>query len=235
MFHPVCTETVWHEDCQAFGAMRQLLCTIVAGLIAVFAGWSAAHINATTAPLNPEALGASIANEIKRTLGEDLQLRDNPLEVIVEVDRERVTISGLVNSETLRRQALHSVAKARKDYSVRDQIVVSLPRAEFTAALGERQRAVARAAGAVVGTAIDDAWIHSDLSARLRTNPATANQSALLVDVVNGKVTLRGLVSLPEQKIVAGQVAADTQGVTKVNIELRSVVDSGKRYRISVG
>ena len=130
-------------------------------------------------------------------------MRNSPLEVIVEVGRERVTISRLVNSETLRRQALHSVAKAQKDYSVHDQIVSSLPRAEFTAALVERQRAFASAAGAVAGTAINDAWIQSRISPRLRTNPATANQSALRVDVGDEKGTLRRLVSLPEQKIAA--------------------------------
>ncbi len=215
--------------------MRQLVFTMGAVSIGLLVGWSAAHIEATTAGVNLDALNVRIAEEIKLKLADDPLLRHSPLDVTVEIERELVTISGLVNSPALHRHALEALAQTKKDYTLRDKIVVQLPRDEFTVAQAERQRAAARATGEIVGSAVSDAWIHSDISARLRSNPATAAQSALHIDVVDGNVTLRGFVSSPEQKIAAGQVAADTDGVAAINNQLKTVVESGKPYRTSVG
>lgn len=90
--------------------MRRSNLTVVLVLTAVLAGWAAAYINTTTDPINREAMGANITKEIKKTPKQNSQLRNSPLEVIVEVDRGRVTISGLVNSETLRRHGLSTPA-----------------------------------------------------------------------------------------------------------------------------
>lgn len=56
---------------------------------------------------------------------------------------------------------------------------------------------------------------------RLRSDPATATQSAIQVDVVGSVVTLRGIVSSSEQKNAAGQIAETTQGVEQVENDLK--------------
>jgi osmotically-inducible protein OsmY len=208
---------------------------VSAVLIGVLAGWSAAYINATTAPLDRDALNEILAREIKARLAETPLLRNFPLEVVVDSDRKLVTVSGFVNSESRHRQVLELLTTAQSGYNVRDNISVSLPPGEFTAMQAQRHRDAARANGELVGSAVSDAWIHAEISARLRANPATASQSALQVDVIDGEVTLRGLVSLPEQKIAAEHVAADIEGVALIKNQLKTVIDPGRSYRSSVG
>ena len=216
--------------------MGRFCFTVLAMLTGALAGWSVAYLNATTtAPVDLDAVNAGWAKQITVKLAEHPQLGKNPLHVGVEVERELVVISGLVNSEAQHRQALDVSRAVNGSFYVRDQILVRVPREEFTIDQAERQRAAARAAGERLGPALSDAWIHNDLSVRLRSDPMTAAQSALQVNVVDGRVFLRGVVSTPAQKIAAAQAAAETQGVAEVYNELKTVLESGRPYRVSVG
>jgi osmotically-inducible protein OsmY len=205
-------------------------------LIGMLTGWSAAYLNSTPT-IDSDALSASIAQQLKVRLAENPVMRANPLDVTVDVDRRLVTIAGLVKSRALHRQALQSIGggNLQRSYYIEDKIVVRPQREEFTPEQAARQRAAAQAAGEVIGSAVNDAWIYAEISARLRSHPTTASQSALRIDVVGGEVTLRGFVSLPEQKIAAGQLAADTQGVAAIHNQLKPVLEYGKSHPISVG
>jgi osmotically-inducible protein OsmY len=216
--------------------MRRYFFTFMAILTGALAGWSVAYINATTSePVDVDAINARLAKQITIKLAEHPQLRNHPLHVGVELERGLVVLSGLVNSETQHRQVLELSRSVKGSFYVRDQILVRVPREEFTDDQAERQRAAARAAGERLGPALTDAWIHNDLSARLRSDLTTAAQSALQINVVDGRVFLRGVVSTPAQKIAAAQAAADTQGVAEVYNELKTVLESGRPYRVSVG
>ena len=186
------------------------------------------------APQTAEARGASVAREIKGKFDQYPALRNAALEVAVEFDRKLVIVSGLVSSEALHRHALELASSANGAFKVVDKVLVRVPRAEFTLQQAEQIRRSARAAGATVGSAITDAWIHSEIFVQLRRNPVTATQSAIQVDVVDGKVTLHGIVSSAEQKEAAGQIAENTQDVVEINNELKMVLEAGKAYNTQV-
>ena len=217
-------------------SMGRFCFTVLAMLTGALAGWSIAYLNATTtAPVDLDAVNATLAKQITIKLAEHPQLRNRPLHVGVELERGLIVLSGLVNSEAQHRQALELTRSVKGSFYLRDQISVRVPREEFTDDLAERQRVAARAAGERLGPALTDAWIHNDLSARLRSDPMTAAQSALQINVVDGRVFLRGVVSTATQKIAAAQAAAETQGVAEVYNELKTVLESGRAYRVSVG
>ena len=216
--------------------MGRFCFTVLAMLPGALAGWSVAYLNATTTPpVDLDAVNAALAKQITIKLAEHPQLRNRPLHVGVELDRGLVVLSGLVNSEAQHRQALELTRSVKGSFYLRDQISVRVPREEFTEDQAERQRAAARAAGERLGPALNDAWIHNDLSARLRSEPLTAAQSALQINVIDGRVFLRGVVSTPAEKIATAQAAAETQGVAAVYNELQTVLETGRLYKISVG
>ena len=186
------------------------------------------------APPTAEARGASVAREIKGKFDQYPALRNAALEVAVEFDRKLVIVSGLVSSEALHRHALELASSANGAFKVVDKVLVRVPRAEFTLQQAEQIRRSARTAGATVGSAITDAWIHSEIFVQLRRNPVTATQSAIQVDVVDGKVTLHGIVSSAEQKEAAGQIAENTQDVVEINNELKMVLEAGKAYNTQI-
>ena len=115
-------------------------------------------------------------------------LRNAALEVAVQFDRKLVIVSGLVSSEALHRHSLELASSANGAFKVIDKVFVRVPRAEFILQQAEQIRRSARTAGATVGSALTDAWIQI-----LRSSSSCAairgTQSAIQVDVVDGKVT----------------------------------------------
>jgi len=86
--------------------------------------------------------------------------------------------------------------------------------------MAQQTRDRAKAAGDNLGASIDDAWIHAKIAAKLLADSGTPSRN-MNIDVVNGVVTLRGIVSSPDAKAEASRVAMDTDGVKKVNNLLR--------------
>jgi hyperosmotically inducible periplasmic protein len=62
---------------------------------------------------------------------------------------------------------------------------------------------------------VDDAWIHTKITAKFMTDSDTPARK-INVDVVNGAVTLRGVVNSEVAKSEADRIARETEGVKKV-------------------
>ena len=109
---------------------------------------------------------------------------------------------------------------------------MATPRAEATTPAtgrgqyGEEQareeREKAKANKETIGQSLDDAWIHTKIVAKLIGDTKTPERN-INVDVVEGAVTLRGSVDTAEAKTEAERIAKETEGVTKVNDQLKVV------------
>ena len=109
---------------------------------------------------------------------------------------------------------------------------MATPRAEATTPAtgrgqyGEEQareeREKAKANKETIGQSLDDAWIHTKIVAKLIGDTKTPERN-INVDVVEGAVTLRGNVDTAEAKTETERIAKETEGVTKVNNQLKVV------------
>jgi osmotically-inducible protein OsmY len=95
-----------------------------------------------------------------------------------------------------------------------------LSRSEYTADHARREVEKARANQETVGDSIDDAWIHAKVVAKLITDRDTPERK-INVDVTDNVVTLRGWVDTPEAKQEAERLAKETEGVKRVNNQLK--------------
>jgi osmotically-inducible protein OsmY len=103
-------------------------------------------------------------------------------------------LSGTIPSEELRNKAVE-LAKASKDpLTIMDKIDVKPPevsRNEYTESMAREARDKAKVVGDKIGNTIDDAWIHTKITAKLMGNKNTPARK-INVDVMNNVVTLRG-------------------------------------------
>ena len=160
---------------------------------------------------------------IKSKLATDPALSGTNLDVSASPDRNEVTVSGTVYSEPMRTAAVNAAKAAQPGAQVIDKIEVKpgeIPRNLYTDDMARQTREDAKAGGDKLGNSVDDAWIHTKISAKLIVNSATPSRN-MNIDVVNGVVTLRGIVDSPDAKAEASRVAMDTDGVKKVNNLLR--------------
>ena len=74
--------------------------------------------------------------------------------------------------------------------------------------------------GDQISKRVDDAWIHTKIVAKLVGTADTPARN-INVDVVKNVVTLRGNVSTAEEKSEAERVSQETEGVEKVENQLR--------------
>jgi osmotically-inducible protein OsmY len=93
-------------------------------------------------------------------------------------------------------------------------------RSEYTPEHARQERDRAKSNNETVGNSIDDAWIHSKIVTKLIADKDTPEHK-INVDVNNNVVTLRGWVSNAEQKQEAERIAAQTEGVKRVNNQLK--------------
>src|SRR3989440_4389827 len=95
-------------------------------------------------------------------------------------------------------------------------------RGTYTEKQAQEERARAKQNKETIGDSLDDAWIHTKIVAKLIGDTKTPERN-IHVDVVEGAVTLRGNVDTAEAKSEAERVAKETEGVTKVNNQLKVV------------
>jgi len=81
--------------------------------------------------------------------------------------------------------------------------------------MAREAREKATSAGDTLGKTIDDAWIHTKITTKLIGNSETPARK-VNVDVVDGVVTLRGVVETSTAKEEAERVAKTTDGVKRV-------------------
>ena len=166
---------------------------------------------------------ADLEQTVKAKWAADPQLAAADLKVDADADKNQVTLSGTVQTEQSRTQAVDSAKSARPGVVVVDKIDVKpreLARSEYTEDMAREARDKAKASGQKVGDSIDDAWIHTKIVAKLAVNSATPAHK-IDVDVVNNVVSLRGEVESAAAKEEAARIAKETDGVKSVRNLLR--------------
>ena len=198
--------------------MRLLLPFSILGIL-VLSGCSRTDTNAG----GPSS--ADIEQVIKAKMAAEPELA-NAISVSASADKNEVTLSGTVPSESLRTEAVRIAKSSQERVIVTDKIDVKpreLSRSDYTAEMAREAREKAKAAGEAVGDSIDDAWIHTKITAQLIGNSQTPART-INVDVVNKVVTLRGTVSNAAAKEEAERIAKETDGVQRVRNLLRVAV-----------
>jgi hyperosmotically inducible periplasmic protein len=171
----------------------------------------------------PKISDSDLENRIKAKLNANPQLAAAKLDVDADVDRGEVTLSGTVGSQVLRAEAVDAAKSTYPGLIVNDKIDVKpaeLARAEYTEQLAVEERAKAKESGESIGKTLDDAWVHMKIVSKLIGNASTPERK-INVDVVNGVVTLRGVVDTADQRIEAERVAKETEGVKSVQNRLK--------------
>ena len=95
----------------------------------------------------------------------------------------------------------------------------TMTRSEYTPEMARSEVDNARRHHETVGGTLDDAWIHAKIVGQLIGDRETEERK-INIDVDNGVVTLRGTVDSMQQKQEADRIAAETEGVKRVNNRL---------------
>jgi hyperosmotically inducible periplasmic protein len=148
------------------------------------------------------------------------------ISVSANADKKEVTLSGTVPSEPLRTEAVRLAKSSGEGLIVTDKIDVKpreLARSDYTAEMARDAREKAKASGETVGESIDDAWIHTKITAKLIGDSQTPARK-INVDVVKKVLTLRGTVESAAAKEEAERIAKETEGVLRVRNLLKVAV-----------
>src|SRR5262245_16279044 len=168
--------------------------------------------------------------KIQSRINSNPDLAAAKLSVDADAKENRVTLSGTVESEALRNQALELARGVQPGVTVEDKIDVKpreMTRDQYTEANARMERDRAKDNKETVGSSIDDAWIHSKIVAKLIGN-TDVSEHKINVDVNNNVVTLRGTVDSTEEKAEAERVSKDTDGVKRVVNQLKVGAAKGK-------
>jgi osmotically-inducible protein OsmY len=179
---------------------------------------------ATSGPTSKAQMtNTELEEKIKARFKTDAQLNAANLSVDANVDRNEITLSGTVGSESLRTKAIELAKSAHAGLIVTTKIDVKpgeISRTAYTIERAREERDIAKGRGETIGDSLDDAWIHTKIVAQLIGNSATPERK-INVDVTNNVVTLRGTVETAEQKTEAEQIAKNTESVKSVNNQLK--------------
>jgi osmotically-inducible protein OsmY len=169
----------------------------------------------------PRAAGSSdsdVKQAITAKLTSDPQLQAANTNISVSVDNKQVTLSGTVPSEALRTKAVQLANSASPGLVVTDKIEVKpveVTRSHYTRDMANETRTKAEAVGDKLGKSLDDAWLYTEIEAKLATGTGT-QAFKIHVDVSNKVVVLRGQVESVAAKREADGVARRTHGVRRV-------------------
>jgi osmotically-inducible protein OsmY len=188
-------------------------------------GCAAADSREATADPTTKAqmTNSELEEKIKARFKTDAQLDAANLSVDANVDRNEITLSGTVGSESLRTKAIELAKSAHAGLIVTTKIDVKpgeISRTAYTIERAREERSIAKGRGETIGDSLDDAWIHTKIVAQLIGNSATPERK-INVDVKNNVVTLRGMVETAEQKTEAEQIAKSAESVKSVNNQLK--------------
>jgi osmotically-inducible protein OsmY len=154
---------------------------------------------------------------IKTQFSSDPQLQG--IGVDAKADKNEVILSGTVPTEELRTKAVDLAKNGRSNLVVTDKIVVQssqVARSQYTEDMARAARQKAKEFGDKIGNSLDDAWIHTKITAKLIDNPDTPSRK-INIDVIDQVVTLHGQVETMAAKDEAERTAKQTEGVRRVN------------------
>ncbi len=143
---------------------------------------------------------AAITSKIEAKLAADPEV--NPFEIDVDTDHGMVRLSGMVETEKQRSEAVELARNTSGVVRVSNEIELGDP------TLKEN---------------VDDAWIVTKVKSKLAADP-DINPFNIDVDALQGRVTLTGVVAKEYARDHAGELARDTKGVVSVDnrIKVRS-------------
>ena len=206
---------------------KNIFMLLVISLIALaFSACAVSDRNTTTdktAGTQPKMTNSDLENKIKAKLNADTELARAKLDVDANADRNEATLSGTVESQALRMRAVDLAKSAQPSLVITDKIEVKpreISRADYTEEHARAERERAKDRGDTIGSSLEDAWIHTKITAKLIGNSETP-QRKINVDVNNNIVTLRGTVDNAAEKAEAERVAKETDGVKRVVNQLK--------------
>jgi len=203
--------------------MRVLMSSAVVGILALSGAFSGCSTN------SPKTSAAGFSDSdlermVKAKLSADPDV-SKAVNVDANADKSEVKLTGTVSSEALRTRAVDLAKSAKDGLIITDKIDVKpleVSRTEYTEEMARKAREKATSAGDTLGKTIDDAWIHTKITTKLIGNSETPARK-VNVDVVDGVVTLRGVVETATAKEEAERVAKTTDGVKRVRNLLKVV------------
>ena len=203
--------------------MRVLMSSAVVGILALSGAFSGCSTN------SPKTSAAGFSDSdlermVKAKLSADPDV-SKAVSVDANADKSEVKLTGTVSSEALRTRAVDLAKSAKDGLIITDKIDVKpleVSRTEYTEEMARKAREKATSAGDTLGKTIDDAWIHTKITTKLIGNSETPARK-VNVDVVDGVVTLRGVVETATAKEEAERVAKTTDGVKRVRNLLKVV------------
>ena len=196
--------------------MRFLTALGIAGILTLVGCSTTSRTNeyADTRVTSPD-----LERMVKDKLALDPQLSARKIDVSADAEKNQITLSGDVPTEQIRMRAVELAKAARTGVSVVDKIDVKpaeISRAEYTEEMARKARDKAKEAGDKIGESLEDAWIHSKITAKL-IGDSTTPARKINVDVKNNAVTLRGEVDSAAAKAEAERIAKETDGVKRVS------------------
>lgn len=191
--------------------------------LALMAGCSNRDTARNTADRDADASRTGMSDSemtkaIQTRLDADADLNSAGVKASANAGKDEVTLTGTVASEDLRSRAVRMTQGYRPSLRIVDKIDVKpaeIQRSAYTERMAGEERERARVSGAKVGNSIEDAWIHTKISAKLAAQE-TSSLSKISVDVVDQNVILRGTVKDSAVKADAGRIATSTDGVKRV-------------------
>jgi hyperosmotically inducible protein len=188
----------------------------LAGLLAAALVLPGCSSSGTKTSAESKLTDSDLERAVKTRLSTDPDLMK--LDVSANADRNEVTLSGTVPTEELRLRAVDLAKSSAGALVVTDKIDVQpreYARSEYTEDMARKAKEQAKSAGDKIGDSLDDAWIHTKITAKLLANSSTPARK-INVDVMNNVVTLRGTVGTETERVEAARVAKDTDGVKRV-------------------
>ena len=179
------------------------------------------HACSTNGTNSSASSNSNMEQSIKTQLSSDPQLQG--IAVDAKTDKNEVTLSGTVLTEDLRTRAVDLAKNGRPNLVVTDKIDVQpreVARNEYTEDMARAAREKAKEFGDKIGNSLDDAWIHTKITAKLIDNPDTPSRK-INIDVIDQVVTLHGQVDTIAAKDEAERTAKQTEGVKRVNNRLK--------------
>lgn len=139
-----------------------------------------------------------------------------------------VTLTGEIESEGERRQALAIARNTDGVKSVTDQLQLQRADADRTADRDNRQRDDRRAEGGAMA-GVDDAWITTKVQAKFFLDDDIKGRD-INVDSRDGTVSLTGTVASDAERRMAETIALETNGVSRVDNQLKvDATTTGRR------
>jgi hyperosmotically inducible periplasmic protein len=205
------------------GAMRHFLLSLVLSLSLVACTQGTDTTTHAAKETAPKMSDSDLKAMVQQKINADADLQAAKLDVDADADHNAITLSGKVATEAQRSRAVELARAANPGLTVTDKIDVTpreVPRAEYTSEQARAEVDRAKANKESVGDSLDDAWIHAKIVTKLMADSQTPEHK-INVDVNSNVVTLRGTVGTPAAKQEAERLARETEGVKRVNNQLK--------------